>query len=382
MEWMRPVLARLEFRHRRRCASVCKELERMLEEPEMYAHDAVLTDSYADTVWVRRGHRAIRRLWLTARYEHNFQRIMTDISDTIEHLVITEMPYISDTNANLCFEFLDVIKVLSINCRGMNFKMPKACANLEAFALHSDRIPSTVFFPYQHANLRSLDLSDSGLRELPPSLTNLVALTYLDLTGTVSVSTGDAFPRTLHTLILRKTNLVYASHSLQHLTNLRSLDMSYNSLLVYDEPTFESLHALPNLVSLNVSHNGLDAECLEELALLPALKYLDVSCNRGIYHPPDATFQTLEHLVVCDAPSPTFFHRFPRLATLVIHKACRTYGCSDYMYSHPTTPPSPTHAPAPAAVALQTITGPRESMCTLAMYKVLEAYPHVSTVFT
>ena len=161
-------------------------------------------------------------------------------------------------------------------------------AFLSLAALHGTRVVTAIIcskHPPVHAlcgcsELRKLDLSESTLPALPPALSHLTALEYLDLSfnGNLGDEGGGLEP--LATLTrLRKLNLSACDlhavpPALPGLTALECLDLSYNWQLCPGAGSLEHLATLTRLRKLSLAACGLTA-VPPALSCLTTLEELD-----------------------------------------------------------------------------------------------------------
>ncbi|KAF7657184.1 hypothetical protein LDENG_00030670 [Lucifuga dentata] len=142
----------------------------------------------------------------------------------------------------------------------------------------------------QFISLETLSLYHNGMRLLSPSLGNLQALTYLNVSrNLLSGLPPSVFQLPLlRVLIVSNNKLSALPASIHSLTHLRQLDVSCNEL----QSLPAELGQLECLRDLNLRRNQLTT-LPEEISELPLVR-LDVSCNR-VSHVP-LCYRHLRHL--------------------------------------------------------------------------------------
>jgi hypothetical protein len=143
--------------------------------------------------------------------------------------------------------------------------------------------PDTYFIQ----NITSLNIRDNKLKILPPDLTALTSLKYLNLSGNkwdsekLNEVPWENWSNSLTTLDLGNCSLERLPSSIYQLQNMRSLLAHGNQLILL--PEFNEGH-LPNLEVLNMNYNKLQA-LPESIGYLTNLRQLYLFMNEMISLP-------------------------------------------------------------------------------------------------
>ncbi|XP_006363779.1 receptor-like protein 12 [Solanum tuberosum] len=191
-----------------------------------------------------------------------------------------------------CDETTGKVIELNLTCSNLQGKFDSntslfQLSNLKRLDLSSNNFSGSLISPKfgEFSNLTHLDLSHSGFRFGPHNLElllkNLTQLRELDLYG---MSISSTFPLNfssyLTTLRLSDTLLWgILPESVFHLSNLETLDLSYNPQLTIRFPTIK-WNSSTSLMYLSLPEVNFIGKIPESFSYLTSLHYLDMrSCN-------------------------------------------------------------------------------------------------------
>jgi hypothetical protein len=142
----------------------------------------------------------------------------------------------------------------------------------EAYFYAERRIGSTI-----RSKEIELNLSNMGLSELPPSISNLSHLQILHLRGNKFTELPESLSKLTHLkkLYLAENQISKLPKWIVQLTDLITLSLSNNNLTFLDEKIFE----LTQLQSLDLASNNISM-LTEQIGNLVNLKLLDISNNQ------------------------------------------------------------------------------------------------------
>ena len=126
--------------------------------------------------------------------------------------------------------------------------------------------------------LQSLNISNNNITELPSEINNLKNLQFLNLEGTNIVNLPDLSQfKNLISLDLDNISTLNGANALNKIFNVKSLrELSMSSVFIMAVPT--EIKKLKNLLKLNLSRCGL-TEFSKGICMLKNLIYLDLSFN-------------------------------------------------------------------------------------------------------
>ncbi|KAF8010286.1 hypothetical protein BT93_J1037 [Corymbia citriodora subsp. variegata] len=216
--------------------------------------------------------------------------------------------------------FLESLTLLNLSMSGIK-ELPESISSMKALkTVNAYWCPSLARLPSSIGNLASLSLLNlsicSSLREIPDSIGKLTSLTYLLLRGTSITKLPESIGnlQNLRTLELNGTLVIELPSAIGMLTNLQELSAS----------NCKNLEGLPSNTGALISLNELELQgsgirgLPESISKLSSLRFLDVRYCENLGELPEPPSSLTSLHVTFPTPSLPFLSKLTLLKDLTL----------------------------------------------------------------